>query len=296
MNNTLYVINKIQLFRASILFITLLSAAAVSATEKITVWNRTFDQPNMLEVLKLALEHTKTLKKNDQLVRSEELEQARVMRHLQRHGNVDVAAFAPTIEREEKTIAIRIPVARGLLGFRVCIVRAGEEHSLKSVKSLEDWNLAGLRIGQGTHWPDTLILEANQLIVEKSSQYEPLFEMLKKKRFDCFARGINEVFSELSRPENNDLALEQNLIFLYRLPTFFFVNKKKPELAKRIERGLQLALKDGSFYKLFTKHHGDTIKKIDFKKRNIIKLTNPYLSEKTKSIANDTRLWFNPLE
>lgn len=270
-------------------------SAAVVAAEEIIVWDRTYDQASMLDVVQLAFKKTSD-NTPFRLVRSVEMEQGRVMRELQNSRRVDIAAFAPTPEREQQAIAVRIPVSKGLLGFRVCLIRAGEEDKFKDIRSIDDWLSAGFQLGQGTHWPDTPILESNGLKVVKSVRYKPLFHMLERKRFDCFPRSINEVRSELERPENNKLALEKYLMFQYRLPTFFFVNKNKPGLANRIERGLNIAIKDGSFDRLFNQHHKVTLDKINMKQRKIIKLNNPYLSEETQSIVERSELWLNLLE
>lgn len=271
----------------------LLLSTPVIAEEKIIVWDRTFDQASMLDVLQLALD--KTVDDNShELVRSVAMEQGRAIHELQKGQRVDVAAFAPTTEREKQAIAVRIPVSKGLLGFRVCLIRSGEEDKFKNINTIEDWINSGLRMGQGTHWPDTPILESNGLKVVKSVRYKPLFHMLEKKRFDCFPRSVNEVLSELETPENNKIALEQYLIFQYRLPTFFFVNKDKPLLAERIQRGLHIAIEDGSFDELFIKHHWRALKKVNLNQRRIIKLDNPYLSEETQHTVNQAELWLNP--
>lgn len=269
------------------------SSASAASNHNIIVWDRTYDNPNILEVLELALQHTSSNHKPHTLVRSEKMEQGRVMHQLKTGTLVDVAAFAPTIQREEDAIAIRIPVSRGLLGYRVCLIRKDRHNDFANIDNLQDWKSSGFRIGQGTHWPDTAILESNGITVEKSTHYMPLFKMLKKNRFDCFARSINEVFLELQRPENKELTLDPYLMFQYRLPTFFFVNKQKPELARRIEKGLNLAIQDGSFQTLFDKHHGDAIRKSNITKRTVIKLDNPNLSDKTRHIINMPELWLD---
>lgn len=263
------------------------------ATETIIVWDRTYDQASMLQVLQLALDKTANAG-NYQLVRSINMEQGRVMRELNNSKLVDVSAFAPSIEREHAAIAIRIPVSKGLLGYRVCLVRAGETDKFKGITTADDWIKSDYLIGQGAHWPDTQILLANGFKVIESVRYKPLFHMLLKHRFDCFPRSINEVLTELKLPENSDLALENNLVFQYRLPTFFFVNKSKPDLANRIEKGLKLAIRDGSFDTLFYKHNKTALKTIDISQRHIIKLNNPYLSPETQSLNQQPELWLNP--
>lgn len=291
----LSLINKGKQSNRLFVFLLILASINQVAAEKIVIWDRTFENPAILDVLKLALDQSSDDNEQYKLVSSHKMEQGRVMRELQKNNDVDIAAFAPTPERERKAIVIRIPVSKGLLGYRVCLVREGEEDTFKNIINLNDWTEQRLRIGQGTNWPDTAILEFNGINVEKSVEYKPLFHMLKKNRFDCFTRSVNEVLAELARPENSTLSIDKHLMFQYRLPTFFFVNKHKPELASRIEKGLALAIENGSFSKLFYNHYSASLKKINFQNRRVIKLENPYLSKETKLITNKPELWIDPL-
>ncbi len=75
-----------------------------------------------------------------------------------------------------------------------------------------------------------------------------------------------------------------------------FVNKHKPELARRIEKGLTLAIENGTFSNLFNQYYAETLEKIDFKHRRIIKLENPYLSKETQLITNRSELWIDTIK
>ena len=123
------------------------------------------------------------------------------------------------------------------------------------------------------------ILEANQLKVEGVTQYERLFEMLHKERFDYFPRGINEAWIEVKRFKGQftKMMVEPNLALYYPIYVYFFVSINNPTLAQRIEMGLNTALNDGSFEALFKKHHDHLIKKASLDSRKIILLDNPYL-------------------
>ena len=47
------------------------------------------------------------------------------------------------------------------------------------------------------------------------------------------------------------LVMEENLMLYYPSPFYFFVNHNNSALADRIERGLRIAIEDGSFDELF---------------------------------------------
>jgi hypothetical protein len=75
--------------------------------------------------------------------------------------------------------------------------------------------------------------------------------MLIGKRFDYFPRGLDEVWSEEKLFSNKGIIIEQHLMLKYSTSKYFFVNKRNVALADRIERGLKIAIADGSFDALF---------------------------------------------
>jgi hypothetical protein len=123
------------------------------------------------------------------------------------------------------------------------------------------------------------------------ARYENLFKMLMKKRFGFFPRGINEAWNELNSKGKTypDLAVEKYLALYYPFPIYFFVNKNKPELAQKIEHGLEIALEDGSFKKLFFEYHDTIIKQANLNDRIVFRLTNPILPKGSPEI--DTSWW-----
>ncbi|MDM8517311.1 hypothetical protein QUF76_14005, partial [Desulfobacterales bacterium HSG16] len=66
-------------------------------------------------------------------------------------------------------------------------------------------------------------------------------------------------------------------------------NKKNLKLADRIERGLKIALKDGTFKKLFLKYHDPVIKQAKLNGRNLFIIKNPTLPAGTPD--PDTSWW-----
>jgi len=66
------------------------------------------------------------------------------------------------------------------------------------------------------------------------------------------------------------LRVEENLAFYYPFPIYFFVNKANHTLANIIKRGLEIALKDGSFKALFLKHHKAVLERVKFGERHLL--------------------------
>ncbi len=172
----------------------------VSATEQpIRAWNLLLDHPNpaVVQLLRLSLDLTVPEYGPYKLVSSPQMEQGRAVKELRSGELVQVGVFAPDGERERELLAIHIPLAKGLLGWRVCLIRQGDEGRFAAIGSLADWHRAGLSIGQHRSWPDTRLLKANGLKVTVGNLYEALFNMLRKKRFDCFLRSVIEIEDEL---------------------------------------------------------------------------------------------------
>lgn len=162
---------------------------------------------------------------------------------------VDVIWTSNSKERDKLVLPIKISVLRGLNSFRIFLVRKGEQRRFDGVKNVQDLKL--LKAGQGAHWPDTAVLQANGLPVVGAARSEMLFDMLKQQRFDYFPRGVHEIWDEQKRHEDSNIVIEDTLMLHYPAPIYFFVNRNDAALANRIERGLRIAQQDGSFETLF---------------------------------------------
>ncbi len=207
-------------------------------------------------------------------------------------NQLDVVWYATTNDLEERLQPVRICIYRGLLGYRVLMIKQGMQHKFDGITTLSD--LKRVSLGQGRFWADTNVLTANGLNVVKVLKYEGIFYMLDGERFDAFPRGVHEPWSEMKRYPKLALDVEKNLLISYVNPFYFFVNKSNPRLAQDIEKGLRIALEDGSFDEYFFNDPTvkDVVEKANLKNRTIIHLDNPSLPPKTP--VNDKSLWFDP--
>lgn len=207
-------------------------------------------------------------------------------------NELDIVWYATTNDFEERMLPIRICIFKGLLGYRVLMIKKGTQHKFNGIKTIED--LRRVSLGQGRMWADTDVLVANQLNVVKVMKYDSLFFMLDGDRFDAFPRGVHEPWNEIAGRPTLQLDVEENLLLSYTNPFYFFVNKSNPELARDIERGFRIALEDGSFdeYLRNDPSIGAALAKANLKNRIIIPLKNPSLPPKTP--VNDKSLWFDP--
>lgn len=207
-------------------------------------------------------------------------------------NQLEVVWYATTNDLEERLQPIRICIYRGLLGYRVLMIKKGTQYKFDGIKTRED--LKRVSLGQGRFWADTNVLTANGLNVVKVMKYEGLFHMLDGDRFDAFPRGAHEPWSEMQRYPKLALDVEQNLALSYTNPFYFFVNKSNTQLAADIERGLRIAIEDGSFNEYFFSNPTvqDVMAKANLKNRTLIRLDNPGLPKLTP--IDDKSLWFDP--
>lgn len=276
------------------LFSLLLLSFFVTATQKETIklWHKNWN-PNNIALLSLLFDSTAEEYGKVQLKLAKPMEQGRALLQLEQNKDIDLLWFATNPEREKKLIPIRIPVAKGLLGHRVCLIRKGQQHKFDNINTLADWQASSLTIGQGTHWPDTKILESNKLSVVSSVKYHSLFNMLQKQRFDCFARAIIEVKDELALSGNEDLELEKRLLFIYRMPEYIFVSRKNPKLAQRLHLGFKRIIENGQFEQFLQGHRYNKAKGLKLNQRKVIYLNNPDLTTETRLLLDDKSLWFD---
>ncbi len=252
------------------------------------------DQRNQyyIGLLSLALEKTSLVDGEFKLLESKVvMPQGRALKELEKKASLDVVWSMSTIQREEDLLPIRIPLLKGLLGYRVFIIRNEDSDKFKNIENLEQ--LKSMAAGQGHDWPDTQILKANDLPVITSPSYSGLFDMLNNLRFDYFPRGIQEPWAEVASHIGMNIVVEKTLMLKYRAPIYFFVNRNDIKLADRLERGLRIAIKDGSFDKYFYSSpvNHSVFASGKMKGRKIFELKNPLLSSKTP--LEDETLWFN---
>ena len=246
-----------------------------------------------IDMLCLALNKTSDIDGSATLIMADKtMHQNRAIEQLKQNKDIDVVWTMTSTERETELQAVRIPLLKGLLGYRIFIIRSGEETRFADIQTLDDLKL--LTAGQGAEWPDIKILRANGIKVVTGIKYDGLFGMLQHKRFDYFPRGVNEAWAEVKAHPDKNLVVEKTLLLQYPAPIYFFVNKQNKELADRLERGLRIAIKDGSFAQLFKNHPANKeafeLAKID--KRKIFRLQNPLLPQATP--LTEKALWYTP--
>ena len=109
--------------------------------------------------------------------------------------------------------------------------------------------------------------------------------MLRRDRFDCFARGVSEVLFDLEQVQDRGLAIEPNLLLAYPMPSYFFVGPQDHETAQRIQLGLERAIADGSFALHLATYYGRAVELLNLERRTLLELDNPFLSYDSADIG-----------
>jgi len=209
-------------------------------------------------------------------------------------GKLDIFWSMTSKELEKEFLAVYIPIFRGLLGMRIPLVKSENVNIFANITAFNE--LKKYRAGSGKTWPDTAILEHNDIPVVKTLKYQNLFPMLEGERFDYFPRGLHEPWQEIINNKELDLAVEKNVLIRYTAPNYYFVSKDNPELANQLTALLEEMIETGEFTELFFQDEAvkDALSKADVRNRTVFNIENPTLSADTP--INRKELWFDPLE
>jgi len=248
------------------------------------------------EILRTALEKTKKKWGPYELVAASEpmSEQRQTFEMQNATGKLTVMYLSTTPAFERTLVPVRIPVDRNLSAYNVFLIRTDDQKRFTAIGSLDD--LRRFRYGLGLDWIDVGILRASGFTVVTGSSYEGLFEMLASRRFDVFLRGAVEVLDEYDNHKKAlpDLAIEENLIFYYPIPMYFWFTRTDEgrRLATRAEEGMRMMIADGTYDAIFDKYQRRKIERLRLKERKIFRIPNPNVGPETP--WSDKRLWFDP--
>ena len=273
-------------------FILLFSVNAQSASWQIT-YPRALETASTIEeypiqLLALALDQTGV---NYQLKPSENLlSKGKALGRLLDNREINSVWGMTNPQREKDLLPIRIPIFKGLIGWRLLLIRQDMAGRFKYIQELD--HLVKLSPLQGRDWPDTKILQSNGFDVITERSQSGLMRMLGNAQGDFFPRSIIEIWEELAKSETQiPIQIQPTLGIRYPAAIYFFVNKNSVPLASLIERGLEKAIKNGKFEALFIENYKPYIDKAQIENRTFYQLKNTFLPEKTP--LDRKELWFD---
>ena len=151
---------------------------------------------------------------------SELIPQNRALQELGSRRRLDVVWTMTSVEREQQALPIRVPLFKGLFGWRLLLATPEVAERMRNVQTLSD--LRQFSMVQGHEWPDTGILQANGIPVVISPNYDAMFKQLRLGRVDCFPRSVEEIWWELER-HGQGLVVVPNLCLHYPAAVYYFV-------------------------------------------------------------------------
>lgn len=234
-----------------------------------------------LEVLKLALQKTEDEYGAFTIEQSErELTQQEALKSLRESSMLQVVPTMTDRYREQVFLPVKIPLYKGLFGLRLLMIQDQRGTRLADADELEE--LQNYVVGQGADWPDTQILKANKFNVEEYDSKSLLFKGLDQSEYDLFPRSIIEIWDELEQQGEMGFTYHKNAYLYYPTAIYFFTQKTREglELSKRLESGLNKAIADGSFDKVFGEYFDSYLDKANLNSMELIRLNNPLLPDR----------------
>jgi len=251
---------------------------------------KTFEQ----QVIQLALEKTQTKSDSFEMKPINVISRTHAIAALNQNlyeNFVMVLSYEDALLESGNLIYIPFPVELGALSYRICYANkkiVGQVQGITSLQQLQQY-----KVGVGAGWVDAKILKHHGLHIVEGSNITSLFRMTQAGRADLFCPSPSEYFHELRAEKTAELQLDNKLALYYPLPKFLFAHKSNKPVLDRIQRGIEIAYKDGAYMQLWNETQGQAITRADLGKRNLIKLENPFIT----SLSDDYKQYlFSPQE
>lgn len=201
------------------------------------------------------------------------------------HG-IDLFWGVTSQQREQQGWAILIPIAKGLLGYRIALVRSDNPDILAQKNYISDFS--SLRVGLSEDWPDANVFSRNGFTVDAFSKSSSHYDMLRKGRFDFLPEELT-AFDPQSLPKG--LIYDKHNVFYYPSAVYLFVAKGDKQRHQLLSSALRSLFSDGTIERLLHTHLVPNIDAAELATRNYIRLTNPLLP--ASAPLHISRYWYN---
>ena len=194
-------------------------------------------------------------------------------------GGISVSVFTQRADYAGKLLPVRIPIDRGVLGYRLLLIHADDQPRFDAVRTIGDLKWA--RMGALAPWADVAVMRHAGLTVVTGDSFDGLFRMLSARRFDALSRGANEIGREFAARGKDmpGVVIERSLVLHYPMPAYFWFrdDRQGRKMAERVEAGLKQMQGDGSFEALYHAEFDPLLAPLDLAHRRVIELENPLL-------------------
>ena len=188
---------------------------------------------------------------------------------------------------EDDMIVISKPMTKNLLGYRIPIIRETDSDTFVNIKGLEE--IQQLKHGIPLTWSDAVIFRENGYQVVEDGDFDDIFDRLESGLFDYSAYGVNEVLNVFENRASlrNGLKVDENLLLFYQFPLVFYVNPSLPDLADRIDKGMQQIIDSGKLDSIFNSYYGDIVERLNLNERTLFILDNPLIPDEFRDLKPD---------
>ena len=165
---------------------------------------------------------------------------------LMEQGAIDTLILGQTPTRNDRFLNVPVGMTDNLVNHRILFIRPGSQQDYTQVSTLEDFIALDKVAGMGQAWGDKLIWETNQLPVQGiPGDWKRLYQMVASglRGVDYLPRGAHEIVLEW--PQQPELAVEENLVFVYDRDHILYVTPTKPELHTLLDSVMKAAYQDG---------------------------------------------------
>ncbi|EWH09155.1 hypothetical protein DS2_13819 [Catenovulum agarivorans DS-2] len=207
---------------------------------------------------------------------------------------LNVAGMLANDNWDRNAIRVKTPIRRGIFNYRLLLINKNNLSKFKHISSIE--TLKTLSVGLRRGWKTHKIMQHLGFNVASSHNYDSLFAMLNKNRFDYIPRGVHEIYPELAAQSKQfkNLTIEPKLAIYMPLPEYFYVSPLTPSLAVRLDHGIKILLENGFVDQLLDQYYGDFIHQADINNRTIINVGNPFIDQSQK--LQTPHQWYNKQE
>ncbi|XOV80544.1 MAG: substrate-binding periplasmic protein [Aestuariibacter sp.] len=209
---------------------------------------------------------------------------------MEKKEGIDIMWGSARRDRESRFLAIRIPIFKGLIGWRIPLVMNEQKDMFKTVDTLSE--LTKLRPGQYFRWTDTAILRENGIDVFAVNTRETLMDMLVSGKFDYYPRAVIEIEYEYQQNKARGVVIDDHILMIYPTAFYYYVHKENKALARNLNKGLEQMIVNGEMDRLFDKHFGAILNQMAIHRRHIFRLQNSNIPD-TAPLSR-SELWLDP--
>jgi len=220
------------------------------------------------------------------------MERDRLLTEIRKGGLVNISAQVTSAEWERELLPVRIPIDKGISGYRIALIDGRRQADFSALRSLEQWK--AIPMGAGRQWSSTAVFRQAGFNVVPGNSTAGLHGMLAAGRFRYFPRSADEAVFERAAYVGAfpSLAIETSMAVYFPLPRYFFIAPGQPRLAQRLEYGLNRLIADGRFDQIFHQFYDAVIEQTGLQRRRVFRIDNPTLSPQTPLAR--LAYWYSP--